>query len=322
MLEVLFKLPRQWFAGWLARRLPPVHSIRLQQRHIFIVPTRTGIGYAVALLLMLLVAINYENSLAYALTFLLASLGLLTMFHTWRNLAGLTLSAAGSTPCFVGESGGYRLRLHSDKSDYQAIAVGWHVKQLTLVDVAHNSEQFVELSLLGQRRGWQQAPRLRVETHFPLGLFVAWSQVDLAQSILVYPQPLHDVVVATTGHGDEQNSEQASLAAGVDDFQGLAAWQPGDSLRRINWKAWSKDQGLLVKQFTEQQGQPQVLDFAQVPGDLEFRLSVLCAQVLKVSQTDQPYSLLLPGQQIGPDLGLEHRQQCLRALALHGVKKP
>ncbi len=68
MREALFKLPRQWFAAWLARRLPPVKSIRLQQQHIFIVPTRTGIAYAAALLLMLLVAINYQNSLAYALT--------------------------------------------------------------------------------------------------------------------------------------------------------------------------------------------------------------------------------------------------------------
>ncbi len=321
MLTGLFNLPKQWFAAWLARRLPPVQSIRLQQRHIFIVPTLTGAAYAAALVLMLLVAINYQNSLAYALTFLLASLGLLTMFHTWRNLAGLTLSAAGSTPCFAGEQGGYRLRLSTDKADYQAIAVGWHAKQLTLVDIARYSEQFVELSLLGQRRGWQQAPRLRVETRFPLGLFVAWSQIDLAQSVLVYPQPLHDVVIANASEGEEDDSDQASLSAGVDDFQGLAAWQPGDSLRRIHWKAWSKGQGLLVKQFTEQQGQQLVLDFEQMSGDVEFRLSVLCAQVLKVSQTEQPYSLFLPGQQIGPDLSAEHRQRCLRALALYGVAK-
>lgn len=321
MLTTLLKLPRQWFAAWLARRLPPVQSIRLQQRHIFIVPTLIGAAYAVALVLMLLVAINYQNSLAYALTFLLASLGLLTMFHTWRNLAGLTLSAAGSTPCFVGEYGGYRLRLHSDKHDYQAIAVGWQVNQLTLVDVLHNAEQFAELTLQGTHRGWQKAPRLRVETRFPLGLFVAWSQIDLAQSILVYPQPLHDVIVATTGQGDEHESDQASTVAGVDDYQGLITWQPGDSLRRVNWKAWSKGQGLLIKQFTEQQGQQQMLDFDQLSGDVEFRLSVLCAQVLKISQADQPYSLLLPGQQIGPDLGAEHRQRCLRALALYGVNQ-
>lgn len=316
----LLQLPKQWFAAWLTRRLPPVQRICLQQQHIFIVPTLIGLAYAIALVLMLLVAINYQNSLAYALTFLLASLGLLTMFHTWRNLAGLTVSAAGSTPCFAGKYGNYRLRLHSDKNDYQAIAVGWNTKQLTLFDVAHDSEQFAELSVLGQRRGWQQGPRLRIETRFPLGLFVAWSQIDLAQNILVYPQPVDEVVIATAGQGDEHDSDEASTLAGVDDFHGLTAWQQGDSLQRIHWKAWSKGQGLLVKQFTEQQGRQQVLDFERLNGDVEYRLSVLCAQVLKLSQTEQPYSLLLPGQHIGPDLGLEHRQSCLRALALYGVQ--
>lgn len=316
----LLHIPKQWFAAWLTRRLPPVQRIRLQQRHIFIVPTLIGAAYAIALVLMLLVAINYQNSLAYALTFLLASLGLLTMFHTWRNLAGLTVSAAGSTPCFAGKYGNYRLRLHSDKNEYQAIAVGWNAKQLTLFDVAHDSEQFAELSVLGRRRGWQQGPRLRIETRFPLGLFVAWSQIDLAQNILVYPQPVDEVVIATAGQGDEHDSDEASTLAGVDDFHGLTAWQQGDSLQRIHWKAWSKGQGLLVKQFTEQQGRQQVLDFERLNGDVEYRLSVLCAQVLKLSQTEQPYSLLLPGQHIGPDLGLEHRQSCLRALALYGVQ--
>lgn len=322
MPSTLLNKPRQWFAAWLARRLPPVQNIRLQQRHIFIVPTLAGLAYAAALVLMLLVAINYQNSLAYALTFLLASLGLLGMFHTWRNLAGLTLSAAGSTPCFAGEYGRYRLNLHSEKNAYQAIAVGWQKEQLTLLDVAAQAEQSVELSLLGQRRGWQSAPRLRIETRFPLGLFVAWSQIELAHKLLVYPQPLHDAVPVVQGQGDEQESEQASDVTGVDDYQGLNAWQAGDSLRRIHWKAWSKGQGLLVKQFSEQQGQLQVLDFAQISGDVEFRLSVLCALVLKVSATDQPYSLFLPGQQLGPDLGAEHRQRCLRALALYGVKQP
>lgn len=322
MFKTLRNRLKQWFAGWLARRIPPVQRLRLQQKHIFIIPTRIGIAYAGALVLMLLVAINYQNSLAYALTFLLASLGLLTMFHTWRNLAGLIVSAAGSEACFVGEQGLYRLRLHSDSHDYQAIAVGWQPQQLTVLDVQRGAEQSAELSLIGQRRGWQQAPRLRLETRFPLGLFVAWSQIDLAQAVLVYPQPKDDPLQVSAGVGEEDDSQHSTERAGVDDYHGLAVWQPGDSLRRIHWKAWSKGQGLFIKQFSEQQGQQQILDFERLSGDVEHRLSVLCAQVLKLSDTQQLFSLLLPGQQIGPDAGAEHRQRCLRALALYGVDKP
>ncbi|HKM27951.1 MAG TPA: DUF58 domain-containing protein, partial [Thiopseudomonas sp.] len=181
----MLKPLKQQFALWVARRVPPLRSLQLRQRHIFIVPTVTGIAFALALLLMLLVAINYQNSLAYGLTFLLASLGLLSMFHTWRNLAGLTISAAGTAPCFAGDNGVYRLRLHSAKQNYQAIAVGWPAQPFRLADVAPDDEQVLELALLGQKRGWQHAPRLRIETRFPLGLFVAWSQVDLDQAVLV-----------------------------------------------------------------------------------------------------------------------------------------
>lgn len=322
MSKKLSSPAKQWLAAWLARRLPPVQSLRLRQRHIFIVPTLTGLAFAGALVLMLLVAINYQNSLAYALTFLLASLGLLSMFHTWRNLAGLTVSAAGSSACFVGEQGLYRLRLRSDTGSHQAIAVGWSVEQLSVFDLGKNSEQIVELTVLGQRRGWQKAPRLRIETRFPLGLFVAWSQVDLAQALLVYPQPKDERLQLQAGQGAEHESVEQQLVSGVDDYYGLEAWQPGDALRRIHWKAWSKGQGLLVKHFTEQQGQLQVLDFKQLSGDVEYRLSVLCAQVLKLSDAGQSYSLVLPGQQIGPDHGVEHRQRCLRALALYGEETP
>lgn len=320
MSNALFTPVRQRLTDWLSRRPVAVSSMRLQQRQIYIVPTLTGLAYAGVLVLMLLVAINYQNSLAYGLTFLLASLGLLSMFHTWRNLAGLTVAAAGSAPCFAGENGSYRVRLTSAKNAYQAIGIGWHKQQLQLLDIASQTEQHVELTAQGLQRGWQPAPRVRIETRFPLGLFVAWSQIRLAQSMLVYPQPLYDEVLNTLGQGDEQDSEQTTLLAGVDDYQGLNPWQPGDSLNRIHWKAWSKGQGLLVKHFAEQQGRQQVLDFAQLTGHEEYRLSVLCAQVLTISQSDQPYSLYLPGQQIGPGVGEEHRQQCLHALAVYGVK--
>src|SRR5690606_18853430 len=88
---------------WLLRRIPPASSVRLDQRRIFIMPTRVGLAFAAALLLMLLTAINYQNSLAYGLTFLLGALFLVTILHTWRNLAGLLLHAGGTTAAFVGE---------------------------------------------------------------------------------------------------------------------------------------------------------------------------------------------------------------------------
>ncbi|MEX6784375.1 DUF58 domain-containing protein, partial [Pseudomonas aeruginosa] len=108
---------RNWprWQRWLNRRIPPASSVELNQRRVFILPTRQGGAFGLALLVMLLAAINYQNSLAYGLTFLLLSLGVVTILHTYRNLAGLRLTALGADPVFAGERAGFRVRLESPR---------------------------------------------------------------------------------------------------------------------------------------------------------------------------------------------------------------
>ncbi|MFH7445195.1 DUF58 domain-containing protein, partial [Pseudomonas syringae pv. tagetis] len=78
---------------------------------ISIKPTRIGITSAQELVLMLLVAINYQNSLAYGLTLLLMSVGVLAILHTYRNVTGLIITAGVTRSVFVGEPVQLRLRL-------------------------------------------------------------------------------------------------------------------------------------------------------------------------------------------------------------------
>ena len=304
---------------WLLRRIPPASSVRLDQRRIFIMPTAVGLAFFVALLLMLLTAINYQNSLAYGLTFLLGSVYLVTILHTWRNLAGLVLQAGGTSAAFVGEQARLRVRLESRGRAYQAVALGWPVSGLRLLDVPAGGTVEVELSLPTQRRGWLRPGRVRVESRFPLGLLVAWSWVDLELATLVYPRPLAGERLPQGGVPDSEEEGLQARAGGVDDYQGLKPWQPGDSRRRLHWKAYSRGQGLLVKDFASLLGSDPLLDFDALPGDTEQRLSLLCHWVVQLSERQQPFALRLPAGTIGPDSGQAHLDACLRALALHGV---
>ncbi|MGK0259165.1 MAG: hypothetical protein ACI96M_002604, partial [Candidatus Azotimanducaceae bacterium] len=63
----------QRFSSWLDRRIPPGARIKLSQANIFIFPTRAGFVFCCLLLLMILGAINYQNSLVYGTVFLLGS---------------------------------------------------------------------------------------------------------------------------------------------------------------------------------------------------------------------------------------------------------
>lgn len=312
---------RHWLRQWWQRRLPPASRVRLSQRQIFIVPTLTGYCFGGALLLMLLVAINYQNSLAYALAFVLASLGLLTALHTWRNLAGLELQAQLADSCFAGEQGLFSVRLEAAGHDRQGILLGWKAPLTSQTDVTVGQGVQLLLGLPTSRRGWLRAPRMRIETRFPLGIWVAWSRVDLDMQLLVYPQPVEAGLPLAAAHNEDDSSEGLlAMQQGTDDYQGLETWQQGDSLRRIDWKAWSRGQGLWVKQFGELQGSDMQLDYSQLQGDSEHRLSVLCHHVLRLDAEARPYSLQLPGQLLGPDSGPGHRSACLTALALFGVQ--
>ncbi|MCV4860502.1 hypothetical protein OFB63_31115, partial [Escherichia coli] len=76
---------RHW---WLAR-LPADDALTLTQRNGYILPTGAGLAYAGTLVVLLLASINYQLSLGYLLTFLLAGAGIAAMHLTHANLRGL-----------------------------------------------------------------------------------------------------------------------------------------------------------------------------------------------------------------------------------------
>ncbi|MEM6775917.1 MAG: DUF58 domain-containing protein, partial [Pseudomonadota bacterium] len=98
---------------WLSRRIPSSNSVTLDQRRIFIFPSRTGFFFVLCLLMMLTAAINYQNNTSYALTFLLANLFVVAVLHTYANLAGLTITAIGADDAFAGGVSAFRLRLRA-----------------------------------------------------------------------------------------------------------------------------------------------------------------------------------------------------------------
>lgn len=299
---------------WLDRRIPPAETVRLRQRQVFILPTRAGGVFLAMLALMLLVAINYQNSLIFGLVFLLAAIFAVSLLHTWRNLVGLCLHRAESEAAFAGQTAYFSVDLLSGSRAHRQI----RVNQLPPVTVAAQQRDCVRIPTLSETRGLLSAGRLHVSSDYPLGLIRAWSWVDLQQQVYVFPHPaIRPAPISSVGAG-EHVSEQESTQRGVDDFQGLARWQAGESLSRIDWRAFSRGQGLMNKQFTQGSGGEAVLDIATAPGNLEDRVSALCRSVLTLSATDQSFTLRLGGHVIGPAYGARHKLRCLEALATHG----
>ena len=147
------KLPARWqqrWQAWLDRRIPPAAQVTLSHRSIFILPTRSALTFGLLLLLLLITAINYQNSLIYALTFWLFSVGLAAMlFYLFRNLSGLTLIAGHAAPCFAGERLRLPLWLQADRRGHQALLLGFPDQPAQQASVAAGERQALHLSLPG-----------------------------------------------------------------------------------------------------------------------------------------------------------------------------
>lgn len=291
----------------------------LDRRHVYILPTRHGVIFGLVLLGTLVGSINYNLSLGFALTFLLAGLGVVAMLHTWRNLADLAVAVGKATPVFVGENARFVILL-ADHSGRERLAISTRSgKQApAYADVPADGRGSLELVRAAKTRGKFALGGFSVFTEFPLGLYHAWSQVEVAASCLVYPQPAPPGLPLPPPMGVERSGGRRT-AAGDEDFSGLRAYQEGDSPRRVDWKASARAPAMLTKQF---QGEAQAqlwLDWNFMSrGDAERQLSQLTRWVLDAHAAGLAYGLRLPDAEIQPGLGEAHYRSCLEALALSG----
>lgn len=312
------------FTNWLFRwnRSDGTDPIILTQRRIFILPTGAGFLFASALALMLLGAINYNLALGHALVFLLAGLGVTGMVHTFRNLAGLCITGGRAEPVFAGETAHFPLHLSNDRN-VPRLGLEFQAGDDAVVtcDLQPNGYCRVDLPLPARQRGWFRLPRVRLSTRFPLGLFVAWSYPQPNMRALVYPRPLESPLpplAPASASGDQRGD------AGQEDFAGLRLHQAADSPRHVAWKAVARDfehRPLLVKQFAGGSQNELWLDWHDLPpgADVETRLAILAGWVLAADAATVLYGLRLPGIELKPAQGAEHRAHCLEKLALFGI---
>jgi uncharacterized protein (DUF58 family) len=308
---------------WASRRHPRQRqAIQLERRRIYILPT--GFGYAFGLMLgiMFLWAINYNNSLGFALTFLLSAVALDAMRRTHDNLLQLRIYPGKAESVFAGQEARFVFHLeHPDPRSRYGIALQSRQGVPCYTDVPAQSGVVLALAVPARQRGWLQAGRVRVATRFPLGLFQAWSWVEFERACLVYPRPHGNLPLplqASRAHG----TGEGETGMGSEDYAGLRLYRAGDAPRHIAWKAAARSGELLVKRFTDQARFELWLDWDFLaPADSETRLAQLCQWVLKAEADQQHYGLRLPGVNVPPARGEGHRRHCLEALALYALPK-
>ncbi len=312
----------------------PVNGVlTLERRYLYILPTRSGLGFAVLLLAMLTTSLNYNISLGFALTFLLAGIGMACMWMAYRNLLDLEISAGPVSPAFVGDAAPFALHVSHRENDARIGIEGRASAGRASRGRQPTGDEPMEaapLTLDGQgsgdlvvrvpasRRGRLALPRVTISSRFPFGLFRVWSYADFALTTLVYPAPEPNApALPLTAQPDDNGDGAASGAMSDDGIDQLRKYRPGDPLHRIAWKHSARTGRWLSRTGQTQRRPACWIDWDALPVamETEARLSRLCAWVL-AADDDAEIGLRLPGVEIPAGQGAAHRRACLEALAL------
>jgi uncharacterized protein (DUF58 family) len=314
----------RWRAWWNARH-PRSDTLALTQRNVYILPTRPGWLFALTLLVLLLASINYQLSLGYVLTFLLAGSGVVSMHVTHGTLRGLALHLRAPQPVFAGDAVGVECVLASTAPGPRhgiglRVAERGEAARWSWCDVAAGSQTAVTLAFTAPHRGRVALPEIVLETRFPLGLFRAWSHWRPATTVLVYPRPespappLPAARAVGTGQSERRSREGSEL-------EGVRGYRRGDPLKLVVWKKAAQALqagGELVSRDTSSAARHELwLDWAATGHlDPESRLSRLAAWVLAAERSGAAWGLRLPGRELPPGQGDAQRREALEWLAL------
>jgi uncharacterized protein (DUF58 family) len=107
-------------------------------------------------------------------------------------------------------------------------------------------------------------------------------------------------------------------AAGDDEWATLRLFRAGDSPRHVAWKAYAREQPLLVKEYRGVSSQELEFDFDSLaPLETEARLEQLCRWIVDAEASGTRYGLRLGNVRWPLGRGARHHDACLSALALY-----
>jgi uncharacterized protein (DUF58 family) len=307
---------------WISKKNRSDKNYTTRRQNIYILPSKTGVFFVVVLIIILIGAINYNNSLAYMLCFFLSSLGFVDMLQTHQNLKNIQISYHKSDPAFSGQLVRHHLvATNTDHKKHTAIQILSETRHISSFYLSQNeNQQHIEITQTTHKRGLQPLSQFKLYTEYPLGLFHAWSQIRLDASAVIYPRPLLAEHTETTDTVNDKVSAKSLPAAG-DDFAGIREFRKTDSPRAMAWKKIAQTGLLYSKNFESELNSSLVFRMSDITHteNIEVKLSILCHLVTEAAKNSLEYGLDLNGRTTAINSGTEHMHNCLRELALYTV---
>lgn len=307
------------FFSWIDKRVSAHTQHRLHRHNLYTFPTAMGFAYLLLTLLIWLLGTNYQNNLILGLAYLLLSLFVITILHTYFNLAGLAVKYEGCEPCYAGEFAQFKFSLKPQNgSGCDGVSFRWQGGPPVTANVVAQTPGNFFVKQQAAKRGYLCPHRLLVESRYPLGLIRCWSWLQVPTKAVVYPVPVE--CAAPGANAIDGDSDDIAVSISGDDFYGFNPYQYGDPLRSVGWKHYARGRGLMTKQMSSAASEEVWLDYNDYrSAGTEAALSHMCYWAKQYLQTNTCYGLKLPGTALPPGQGDAHFEAVLFALATYEI---
>ncbi len=308
---------RQRMDNWIALRNPATRDqISLHNRRLYILPTRFGYLYAAMQVVLLLAAINYQNSMAYMLTFLLTALGIISLWQTHKNLLGINIQLSQPKPVYQQEELTLEFKVNqANLANRYAIGLQYMDNPPVYFGLKPQQHKTVNLMLAAIKRGLYKPAGIIIFSRYPTGLFHAWSWLKFDIPILIYPKPVFDTKLKQSISNEQHNKTTINTADG-DDFAGLREYRLGESLKHISWKAYAQGRGKLTKTFQGYASASLWINWQDMTANsLEGKLSQMTGLIIQMNQEGLNYGVKLPSIEIKQSSGNAHFAHCLQTIS-------
>jgi uncharacterized protein (DUF58 family) len=300
-------------------------EIELIQRRIYVLPSMRGWAVIGIGILLLLVGINYQLSLAYVVAFLLGGLMQVALHSTYRNLRGLSIRVGKSPRCVAGEVLHFPLTVFSPERVREGIRVERREKKRERekrsllrsapIRVRADQQGTLTIAVATKQRGIVALGRLLIESRAPYGLIRAWSYANFEWVGLVEPVP--EMPAPPLPYAAGSNTEQHQRTDVAHDPDMLREYAHGDSLKRIAWKQVAKSGEWYTR--TGETGQRGAVELSWQNTSLidsEARLSRIAAWIGRARNENVAFSLAIPNGQLPLSDSAPHHDESLSMLAV------
>lgn len=291
------------------------HLLR-RRPQVFLRPTRHGLWWLGTLLVLLMIGWGYGNNLCLALAMLLFAITVVFLMEAHFNLDGLSLEGLEVKDQFSGQTTQYLLRWRSRKNKKRRGLQWVWDGPMQAEGLVHSELKGTGGSLEGHTcfmsRGHHVNSYVILRSHYPLGLFLAWSYHRLPLEVWAYPTPLAGALMGA-GEKIEGETLESHISRDGDQPSEFRLYREGDALSRIAWKVVARGLPAHTKTFESAQTEKKRFYWPWGGGG-ERERSVLAQAIQKAYEEKASWTLETPGHQLDWGTDAIHRQRSLRLL--------